>query len=36
MMADKLRTENVKDLFEAILTLQNVDECYAFLKMFVP
>ena len=27
-MADKLRTENVKDLFEAILTLQNVDECY--------
>ena len=32
MMADKLRTENVKDLFEAILTLQNVDECYAFFE----
>ena len=31
-MADKLRTENVKDLFEAILTLQNVDECYAFFE----
>lgn len=31
-MADKLRTNNVKELFEAILTLQNVEECYQFFE----
>ena len=31
-MADKLRTENVKELFEAILTLENVEECYDFFE----
>ena len=31
-MADKLRTENVKELFEAILTLENVEECYQFFE----
>ena len=31
-MADKLRTDNVKELFNAILTLQNVEECYQFFE----
>lgn len=31
-MADKLRTDDVKALFEAILTLKNVEECYAFFE----
>ena len=31
-MTKKLRTEDVKDLFEAILTLQDVEECYAFFE----
>lgn len=31
-MADKLRTENVKELFEAILTLESVEECYQFFE----
>lgn len=29
---DKLRDKNTDLLFEAILTLQNVDECYAFFE----
>lgn len=31
-MADKLRTDDVKSLFEAILTLENIDECYQFFE----
>ncbi len=31
-MTKKLRTEEVKDLFEAILTLEDVEECYAFFE----
>ncbi len=31
-MTKKLRTEDVKDLFEAILTLENVEECYQFFE----
>lgn len=31
-MADKLRKDDVKELFEAILTLENVEECYQFFE----
>lgn len=31
-MADKLRTDEVNALFEAILTLNSVDECYRFFE----
>lgn len=31
-MADKLRTKNVEELFEAILTLKNIEECYGFFE----
>jgi len=31
-MTKKLRTDDVKDLFEAILTLEDVEECYAFFE----
>lgn len=31
-MTKKLRTEEVQDLFEAILTLENVEECYQFFE----
>lgn len=31
-MNKKIRTEAVDDLFEAILTLRNMDECYAFFE----
>ena len=31
-MADKLRKDDVKDLFEAILTLNDVEECYQFFE----
>lgn len=29
---DKLKEENIENLFEAILTLQTVDDCYAFFQ----
>jgi TrpR-related protein YerC/YecD len=32
MMNPKIKTEAVSRLFEAILTLENVDECYAFFE----
>ena len=31
-MTKKIRTEDVDHLFEAILTLQNKDECYQFFE----
>ncbi|HIZ83761.1 MAG TPA: hypothetical protein H9668_04995 [Firmicutes bacterium] len=31
-MMDKLRDKNTDLLFQAILTLENVDECYAFFE----
>ncbi len=31
-MNDKLRSESLDELFEAILTLETVDECYAFFE----
>ncbi len=31
-MADKLRTDDVKELFKAVLTLENVEECYSFFE----
>ncbi|MCI7097994.1 MAG: YerC/YecD family TrpR-related protein [Lachnospiraceae bacterium] len=31
-MNDKIRTEAVDSLFQAILTLQNLDECYKFFE----
>ena len=31
-MNPKIKTEAVSRLFEAILTLENVDECYAFFE----
>lgn len=31
-MGKTIRTEVVKDLFEAILTLENVDECFDFFE----
>lgn len=31
-MGKTIRTEAVKDLFEAILTLENVDECFDFFE----
>lgn len=31
-MNKKLQTESVEQLFKAILTLKNVDECYAFFE----
>ena len=31
-MNDKLRTEATSDLFDAILQLQSVEECYAFFE----
>ena len=31
-MTKKLRTDDVQDLFEAILTLQNTEECYQFFE----
>ncbi len=31
-MGKTIRTEAVKDLFEAILTLENVDECFNFFE----
>jgi TrpR-related protein YerC/YecD len=31
-MADKLRKDDVKELFEAILTLENIEECYEFFE----
>jgi TrpR-related protein YerC/YecD len=29
---DKLKEENIENLFEAILTLKTVDDCYAFFQ----
>lgn len=34
-MTDKIRTEELEHLFDAILTLENKEECYSFLKMYV-
>ena len=31
-MTKKLRTQDVQDLFEAILTLENVEECFQFFE----
>ena len=31
-MTKKLRTDDVKDFFEAVLTLEDVEECYAFFE----
>ena len=31
-MNSKLKDEHMDDLFKAILTLENVDECYAFFE----
>ena len=31
-MSKKLRTEAVDDLFEAILSLENKEECYTFFE----
>ncbi len=31
-MTKKLRTQEVKELFEAILTLEDVEECFAFFE----
>ena len=31
-MNDKIKTEAVDSLFQAILTLQNLDECYKFFE----
>lgn len=32
IMNDKIKTEAVDSLFQAILTLQNLDECYKFFE----
>ena len=32
-MNKKLKTEAVDELFDAILSLENKDECYAFLRI---
>lgn len=34
-MSKKIRNTEVDHLFDAILTLENKEECYTFLKMFV-
>ena len=34
-MSKKIRTEAVDYLFEAILSLENKEECYTFLKIYV-
>lgn len=34
-MSKKLRTDAVDHLFDAILSLQNREECYTFLRMYV-
>ena len=34
-MSKKTRTEAVDYLFQAILSLENKEECYTFLKIFV-
>ena len=31
-MSKKIRTDEVKELFEALLSLQNLEECYLFLE----
>ena len=31
-MTKKLRTEDVQSFFEAVLTLENVEECYEFFE----
>ena len=31
-MNNKLRTEEVEHFFQAVLTLQNIEECYAFFE----
>ena len=31
-MGKTIRTESVKELFEAILTLENVEECFSFFE----
>lgn len=31
-MNDKLKDKNLDDLFEAVLCLENVEECYAFFE----
>ena len=31
-MNDKLKTENMNALFQAILSLKDLDECYAFFE----
>lgn len=31
-MSKKIRTEEVKELFDALLSLKNVEECYLFLE----
>ena len=32
----KLQSLQVDELFEAILELETIEECYRFLKIFVP
>lgn len=34
-MSKKIRTEAVDYLFDAVLSLENKEECYIFLKIFV-
>lgn len=34
-MNEKLKDKNMDDLFEAILCLETVEECYKFLMIYV-
>lgn len=37
MISKTLQNQNIKNLFEGILTLKNIDECYAFFcDLFTP
>lgn len=35
MQIEKLRGQGLDEFFQGILTLENLEECYAFLMMFV-
>lgn len=36
MQIEKLRGQALDELFDAILTLENREECYQFLMIYVP
>lgn len=35
-MNEKIKSENMDLLFEAILTLESVDDCYKFFRIYAP